>query len=254
MTEALNSETIHIQCKPPCISCCDSGIWTDLEGTRMIEGLSLNTGHGLPKWRPEIWFIVKYPVDNNSGWKGKFRNTNVSAKTINKREKIKACARPRDSSISDADTQSQQHQIGCVIYYTVICISVAMSTLAQSTCIFEISEQVNSWGTEWDSLDLSEVASGFLHSGVLRSIVTQIRELETAADVLHGTHLSEGLSRIEPEWVKWSVFSAIRVSTWAIRVRCFNLHGQERVSIYCKKELISICAKEGRYARLLTNK
>ena len=67
---------------------------------------------------------------------------------------------------------------------------------------------------------LGELASGFLHSGVLRSIDAQIRDLETGADVLRGTHLSEGLSHIEPERFKWSVCSSGRVSNWTITVRC----------------------------------
>ena len=67
---------------------------------------------------------------------------------------------------------------------------------------------------------LGQLASGVLHSGVMRSIDAQIRDLETVADVLRGTHLSQGLSHIEPEWFEWSVCSSSRVSNWTITVRC----------------------------------
>ena len=45
------------------------------------------------------------------------------------------------------------------------------------------------------------LVSGFLLGGIPRIIVVQIRELEAGADHRRGTHLSEGLSHIEPEKV-----------------------------------------------------
>ena len=60
---------------------------------------------------------------------------------------------------------------------------------------------------EWDDY-LGDVASAFLHSGVLRILGVQSRELEAVADVRRGTHLSERLPRIESERFKRSILSA----------------------------------------------
>ena len=63
--------------------------------------------------------------------------------------------------------------------------------------------QLTSEQFEWDGFDLGEVAPGFLFGGIPRIIAVQIREPEAGADVLRGTHLSEGLSHIEPEDVSF---------------------------------------------------
>ena len=67
-------------------------------------------------------------------------------------------------------------------------------------------------------------------SDVHKIIAVQIQELEAGA-------VGHPLRGTLAHWA-WTVsFSASRVSHWATTVRCFNLHGKERVGVYCKKEL-----------------
>ena len=175
-------------------------------GRWMLEGLSLLAmvcPNDVPKIRLDLHHQTKDPIRKQRclGWKC-FKNTRASAKMINKCEK----KGPRDSSISGADTWNYitvpANRLRQILHRR---LRLGRDYDARPRHLHRWN-QLTSEQFEWGGFDLSELVPSFL-LGVARIITVQIRELEASADVRRGTHLSEGLSHIEPEEVSFSASS-----------------------------------------------